>query len=231
LTDLDVILKGGRSVAYVTALYGGSDAQVDYRLGLEHGCGETAQLGYRTDARERPLRWIGEGLEAFGVEGLTAGAELTEDQFDMARRLIWGQHPVTGEQLVSPKVAVPAAAKVSSSPLVAAVNEAAQARGIAPATLFDGQVALAKAWGVAERAVGRDGGRAVTRVDRAIALAEAAGLDPDAVWGAERVGDARAALVEERPVRDEHGEVVLGADGAPQVGDGGGAGAGGHRGF
>jgi conjugative relaxase-like TrwC/TraI family protein len=204
-------------VAYVTALYGGSDAQIDYRLGLEHGCGSDTQFSYHADARERPLVWTGEGLEAFGVEGLTAGAELTTDQFEMARNLIRGQHPTTGEQLVAPKVAVPAAAKVSLGPLVAAVREAAEARGISPASLFEGQVALARAWGVAERGVSRQGGRAVARVDQATALAEAAGLDPCAVWGAERVGDARAALVEERPVRDEHGQVVLGADGAPQV--------------
>jgi conjugative relaxase-like TrwC/TraI family protein len=204
-------------VAYVTALYGGSDAQIDYRLGLEHGCGTDHQFSYHADARERPLVWIGEGLEAFGVPGLTAGAELTAEQFDMARRLIRGQHPTSGEQLVVPKVAVPAAAKVSLGPLVAAVRDAAAARGIDPAVLFDGRVALARAWGVAERGVGRQGGRAVTRVDQAVALVEAAGLDPDGVWGAERVAQARAALVEERPVRDGHGEVVLDAGGSPQV--------------
>jgi conjugative relaxase-like TrwC/TraI family protein len=204
-------------VAYVTTLYGGSDAQIDYRLGLEHGCGSDAQFSYHANARERPLVWIGEGLAAFGVEGLTAGAELTEDQFDMARNLIRGQHPVSGEQLVAPKVAVPAAAKVSLGPLVAAVREAAQARGIEAAALFGERAALAKVWGVAERGVVRQGGRAVSRVDQATALAKAAGLDPDAVWGAERVEQARAALVEERPVRDEHGQVVLDADGTPLV--------------
>jgi conjugative relaxase-like TrwC/TraI family protein len=134
----------------------------------------------------------------------------------MARNLIRGQHPVTGEQLVAPKVAVPAAAKLSLGPLVGAVNEAAQARGIDPATLFDG-VALSRAWATAERSVGRRGGRAVARVDEAVALAEAAGLDPATVWGGERVGEARAALYEPRAVRDEHGEVVLGEDGTPKV--------------
>jgi len=186
-------------------------------LGLEHGCGCDAQFSYHADARERPLVWIGEGLAALGVEGVSAGAELTADQFEMARRLIRGQHPVTGEQLVAPKVAVPAAAKVSLGPLVAAVRETAAARGVEPAALFDGQGALARAWGVAERGVGRQGGRAVSRVDAAVALAEAAGVDPDAVWGAQRVTQARAALVEPREVRDEHGAVVLGPDGAPEV--------------
>lgn len=203
-------------MAYVTPLYGGSDAQIDYRLGItQHGCDSDAQLGYRTDARERPLTWIGEGLEAFGVEGLTAGAVLTEDQHDMARRLIKGQHPVTGEQLVAPKVAVPAAAKVALSPLVAAINEVAQARGVAAESLFEGR--LGKAWARAERGVSRQGGRAISRVDEASALAEAAGLDPPAVWGAERVGEARAAMWEPRPVVGEDGKPVLGKDGKPAI--------------
>src|SRR5262249_42820546 len=112
---------GGCGVAYVTPLYGGSAEQVDYRLGLaQHGCGDSAQFAYHADARERPLRWIGEGLDAFGVEGLRAGAELTEGQFEAARRLIRGEHPGTGEQLVAPKVAVAPEAKVPLGPLVAA---------------------------------------------------------------------------------------------------------------
>jgi hypothetical protein len=41
---------------------------------------------------KRPLRWIGAGLDAFGVKGLSAGAELTAEQFEMARRLVRGQH-------------------------------------------------------------------------------------------------------------------------------------------
>lgn len=86
----------------------------------------------------------------------------------MARRLIRGQHPATGEQLVTPKVAVPADAKVRLGPLVAAVNEAAQARGVDAATLFD-SLALVRAWGVAQRGVSRRGGRAVARVDEACA--------------------------------------------------------------
>src|SRR3954468_20273261 len=103
-------------------MYGGSDAQVNYRLGVQHGCDADRQFAYHADAVERPLRWIGRGLDAFGVDGLTAGAALTGEQHEMARRLIQGQHPVTGEQLVAPKLAVPADAKVSLGPLVAAVE-------------------------------------------------------------------------------------------------------------
>lgn len=203
-------------MAYVTPLYGGSDEQIDYRLGItQHGCDSDVQLGYRTDAKERPLTWIGEGLQAFGVDGLAAGAELTKDQHDMARNLMRGQHPVTGEQLVKQKVAVPAAAKLSLGPLVAAVNEAAHARGVSAEALFAADARLAKAWAAAERGVARRGGRAIARVDEASALAEAAGLDPAAVWGGERVGEARAALWETRPVVGADGRPVLDPDGRP----------------
>lgn len=204
--------------AYVTPMYGGSDAQVNYRLGLvQHGCDSDRQFSYHADAAERPLRWIGRGLETFGVEGLTAGAELTGQQHEMARRLIRGQHPVTGEQLVTPKVAVPAAAKVSLGPLVAAVEEAARARGVSPEALFDTD-ALAGAWERAARGVARRGGRAVARVDEAVLLAEAAGLAPGEVWGADRVVEARAALYEPREVRDPAtGKPVRDADGTPRI--------------
>jgi conjugative relaxase-like TrwC/TraI family protein len=204
-------------VAYVTPLYGGSDAQVDYRLGLvQHGCDSDVQLGYRTDARERPLRWIGSGLDAFGMAGVTAGAELTAAQFEMARRLGRGAHPGTGEQLVAPKLAVPADAKLALGPLVAAVNQTAAARGVDPATLFAGQ-RVGRAWASAARGVQRRGARAVSRADEATALAEAAGLDPDVVWGRDAVAQALGNLYQPRAMLDEQGKPVLGPDGTPQV--------------
>jgi hypothetical protein len=118
-------------MAYVTPIYGGSAAQIDYRLGItQHGCSSDTQFAYHADGRERPLRWIGHGLPAFGVDGVAAGAELTEEQNDLARALMAGRHIATGEQLVAPKVAVPADAKVPLGPLVAAVKAAAAERGI-----------------------------------------------------------------------------------------------------
>jgi conjugative relaxase-like TrwC/TraI family protein len=199
-------------------MYGGSDAQVNYRLGLvQHGCDSDAQMGYHTDARERPLMWIGEGLDAFGVEGLTAGAELTSEQHELARNLIRGQHPTTGEQLVTPKVAVAAEAKVSLGPLVAAVEEMATARGVAAAELFAGNLAAGRAWEAATRGVSRRGGRAVARVDEATHLAGVAGVDPGEVWGAKRVNEATAALWDVRVVRDADGKAVLREDGTEKV--------------
>src|SRR5437868_3468346 len=110
-------------------MYGGSDAQVDYRLGLvQHGCDSDRQFAYHADAAARPVRWIGRGLEAFGV------------------------------------------------------------------------------------------GRAIGRVDAAARPAEAGGLAPGEVWGADRVAESRAALWEPREVRDPvSGEPVLDADGTPRI--------------
>lgn len=205
-------------MAYVTPLYGGSDAQIDYRLGLiQHGCVGDVQFDYRADARERPLRWIGEGLSAFDVDGhrIRAGDELTPDQYDAARALMQGKHPVTGEQLVIPKQGVPAAAKVSLGPLVAAVRAAADHAGVAPTELFDGDAAAVKAWGVAERAVTRRGGRALARVDEAMQLSAAAGVDPVDVWGEQTLTDASRELFTLQVVRDKHGELVRDRDGRP----------------
>jgi hypothetical protein len=84
------------------------------------------------------------GLSAFGVAGVEAGAELTEAQFEMARRLIRGQHIGTGEQLVEPKVSVPVAAKVGLEPLVAGVRQRAIVAGVATEELFTGPVRKAR---------------------------------------------------------------------------------------
>jgi hypothetical protein len=76
-------------MAYVTAIYGGSAQQIDYRLGLtQHGCDSDVQFRYHADGRERPLRWIGRGLPEFGLDGVVAGAELTAEQHDLARALM-----------------------------------------------------------------------------------------------------------------------------------------------
>ena len=170
-------------MAYVTPIYGGSAAQVDYRLGVtQHGCGSDVQFRYRADARERPLRWIGNGLPEFGLGELTPGAELTAEQHDLARALMAGKHPLTGEQLVTPKMAVPADAKVPLGPLVAAVRDLAGERGADDPVALFGKPRLRSAWNTAVRAVTRRGDAALLRVDDALALADAAGLDAERVW-------------------------------------------------
>lgn len=194
----------------MTPIYGASQQQIDYRLGLQHGCTgggvNEAQVGYRMDVRERPLRWIGGGLAEFGI---TAGAELTPEQFDMARALLQGQDPRTGEQLVRGKLAVPDDAKLPLAPLVAAVREHAQQRGIMARELFVDE-RLARQWTTAERQVQRLGEAARLRADEALELVDAAlpapeGSDPLAVlpWSRDEAVTAYANLTEAHVKRDE----------------------------
>lgn len=191
-------------MAYVTAI-GSNPEQVEYRLEQRHGCGAAeVQFSYHVDGRERPLRWIGKGLETFGI---VPGSELTEDQHEMARALMAGLDPRTGERLVAPKLGVYADAKVALAPLVAAVQAAAAARGVEAAELFAGG-SNAGAWGRAERAVARLGEGAVLRADEAGRLADAAGVDVAAVWGREVYAAAVANLSETVTVTLEDGRSV-----------------------
>jgi hypothetical protein len=205
-------------MAYVTPIYGGLAAQIDYRLGITqpgHGCASDAQFRYHADGRERPLRWIGEGLSAFGVDGVAAGAELTAEQFDLARAIMAGQHMATGEQLVAPKVAVPADAKVPLGPLVAAVKAAAAERGITDPVEVFGKPKQRSGWNTAVRAVTRRGDAALLRVDDALALAEAAGLEAEQVWPELDLIEVYSNLFERTVVRAEDGKPVLDAEGMP----------------
>lgn len=190
-------------MAYVTPIYGGSPAQIDYRLGVEHGCPDAArtdpdghQVDYRVDARERPLVWIGEGLVEFGI---AAGDELTPAQFDQARALIAGCDPRTGEQLVAAKVAVPDDAKLPLVPLVTAIQAAAVKRGVQPTELFT-SATLAKAYARAERAVTRLGEAARLRSDEALDLV--AGANVSRPWSKRDTATAVANLTETIPMQD-----------------------------
>ncbi|TCO46426.1 conjugative relaxase-like TrwC/TraI family protein [Actinocrispum wychmicini] len=205
-------------MAYVTPIYGGSAAQIDYRLGrTQHKCESDVQFDYHADGRERPLRWIGEGLAEFDLAELTAGAELTTEQHDLARALMAGRHPGTGEQLVTPKLAVPPDAKVSLGPLVAAVQAVAVERGVAdPAELF----VIPKqrsAWNTAVRAVARRGDAALLRVDHALGLAEAAEVEAERVWPEVDLIQVYSNLFEPKVVLGEDGTPVLDAAGSPTV--------------
>ena len=209
-------------MAYVTRI-GSSAEQVEYRLTGGHGCPDTqfayrpaagidgaagptaTQDGYRTDARERPLRWIGKGLASVGIE---AGGELATDaDLDKARALMAGAHPESGEQLVARKQAVYEDAKVPLAPLVAAIREEAQHRGTTPGELL-GSDRAAKGFASAERAVGSDGELARRRADHAGQLAEVAGLDVESVWGVGVYAEAVGNLTETITTTNEEGKRV-----------------------
>ena len=194
-------------MAYVTPI-GSAAAQVEYRLTAHHGCGrpgvEQARFSYHADGSERPLVWTGRGLAEVGI---AAGSVLDEGQFDAARALMAGLDPRTGERLVEPKLAVFDDAKLALAPLVHAVEAAAAARGAAPEALF-GSVKTGRAYGRAVRAVVNDGDGAVLRADDAGRIADAAGLDVEAVWGAGVYAAAVGNLTETRTVTGADGERV-----------------------
>ncbi|TDV45342.1 MobF family relaxase [Actinophytocola oryzae] len=205
-------------MAYVTAIYGGSAEQIDYRLGLtQHGCDSDVQFRYHADGRERPLRWIGRGLPEFGLDGLTAGAELTTEQHDLARSLMAGKHPVTGEQLVAPKLAVPADAKVPLGPLVAAAQALAAERGLDDPVDMFAKPKQRSAFNTAVRAVARRGDAALLRVDDALALAETAGLEAEQVWPDVDLLATYSNLYEPQAVVDEAGKPELDENGQPKI--------------
>jgi conjugative relaxase-like TrwC/TraI family protein len=194
-------------VAYVTPI-GSAPAQVEYRLTAHHGCGrpgvEQARFSYHADGSERPLVWTGRGLAEVGI---AAGSVLDEGQFDAARALMAGLDPRTGERLVEPKLAVFEDAKVALAPLVHAVEAAAVHRGVHPEALF-GSVKVGRAYGRAVRAVVNDGDAAMLRADDAGQIADAAGLDVEAVWGAGVYAAAVGNLTETRTVTGADGKSV-----------------------
>jgi conjugative relaxase-like TrwC/TraI family protein len=169
-------------MAWVTPI-GSDPAQIDYRLGLGHGCVaegiNDAQLDYHTDIRERPLVWVGKGLDDLGME---AGTELTPEDFDKARALVNGYHPITGEQLVAHKKGVPHEAKLALAPLVRKIEGIAREADVPVEQVLTSNRMRAM-YSRAQRAVERQGEAAVLRADHAGQLADAAGLTVEEVWG------------------------------------------------
>jgi conjugative relaxase-like TrwC/TraI family protein len=194
-------------VAMVTRI-GSDPQQIDYRLSGRHGCtpggaGER-QFSYHTDGRERPLRWIGEGLREVDIE---PGTMLTDEDFDTARALIHGLDPRTGQRLVTHKVAVYDDAKVPLVPLLSAIRAVCRASARTPAAVL-GSSRLHTMFQRAERAVAAAGDAAALRADHAGQLADAAGIPVDQVWGVEVFGRAVSRLTEQRTTTTADGRKV-----------------------
>lgn len=195
------------SVGHVTKILAGE--QVEYRLKEGAGCcperdgpqrsekpahdhsGDgDVQVAYRLAAGEElPLVWLGEGLRAFGI---TPGSVMTDGQKDWARALMNGAHPRTGEQLVDPVMRTAPAGKLPTAPLVAAIEAAAQARGVAPAALVKGYGPAEKRLASAARMVAKQGEAHRISFKDAAMLAEVARVDLAQVYGAAAVGGAAA---------------------------------------
>ncbi|WP_143267256.1 MobF family relaxase [Amycolatopsis thailandensis] len=169
-------------MAWITPI-GSDPAQIDYRLGLGHGClGEAitdTQLTEHLDMREQPLMWVGKGLADLGI---TAGTELTPDQFDKARALVNGYHPTTGEQLVAHKKGVPHEAKLAVAPLIRMIEGVAREADV-PLDQVLVTARLRTMFARAKRSLRRQGESAALRADHAGQLADAAELAPADIWG------------------------------------------------
>lgn len=169
-------------MAWITPI-GSDPAQIDYRLGIGHGClGEAitdAQLADHLDLREEPLMWVGKGLADLGI---TAGTELTPDQFDKARALVNGYHPTTGEQLVAHKKGVPHEAKLAVAPLIRMIEGVAREADV-PLDQVLVTARMRTMFARAKRSLRRQGESAALRADHAGQLADAAELAPADIWG------------------------------------------------
>ncbi|HEX4814888.1 MAG TPA: MobF family relaxase, partial [Nonomuraea sp.] len=178
--------------------------QVDYRLQEGAGCGihhrgdhETGDgpapadtpITYRL-ADERGLMWIGQGL---GELGLTAQTSLTAQQHDVARAIMSGLHPVTGEVLVPAKHVTDPRAKLPAAPLGEALETAAAERGTTLARLLADRQAMAKRAARMARGIARQGQAHLMPITDIEQLARAAGvgLDLSTVYRPQELAYAR----------------------------------------
>ncbi|MEV2186647.1 MobF family relaxase [Streptomyces sp. NPDC047970] len=168
--------------------------QVEYRLTGQCGCDlehegqkveeDDAQVDYRL-GEARDLEWIGGGLADVG---LVAGMPVDKDQ---ARLLMDGRHPLTGELLVTPKVAVDPRGKVQARPLAEAIEAAAATRGVSVEQLLGDDEKLVKRLARLQRGVHREGDRHRVPFRAAEDLAEASGVDLAELYGRGGVTEAR----------------------------------------
>ncbi|MFF2025222.1 MobF family relaxase [Streptomyces sp. NPDC058171] len=147
------------------------------------------QVDYHLDANERPLVWIGGGLNEFGI---TPGSVLDPTQFQAARRLMHGEDPNTGKTLVEPKVAIAPAAKLPAAPLVRAIRRTAAEHGVTPTSLLDSQ-AKRDAFRRMENQLARFGESHRIPASTLLKLAGAVGVDAVALYGEDTLQKAMAA--------------------------------------
>jgi conjugative relaxase-like TrwC/TraI family protein len=183
----------------------GSDPAA-YYLQHEVGC----EAGYYLDPAEPTGRWIGDGATALGLTGPP------DEAGEVAlRRMLAGQHPLTGEQLAKPVRRPVPAGRLPGAPLVTAIRRLAADRGLAdPAGLLADE-RLADAFrGVAAAADRRPFTRSLDpRIGQR--LAEAVGLDPVELYrdadGAGIFGRALEHAAERHDVRNSGYDVCVSA--------------------
>ncbi|MFE3557334.1 MobF family relaxase [Streptomyces sp. NPDC059193] len=163
----------------------GLDAQATYGDAMTKAqrAESDPRVAYRMDANERPLLWIGSGLSEVG---LSAGDELTPDQWDMARAMMRGVHPRTGEALVDPKQAADPRSKLAAQPLIKAIRDLAEARNTVPRNLLNSQ-RRREIFERMERGVERLGQAHRVRIGDIGNLADALGIDTASLYGSSAV--------------------------------------------
>ncbi|WP_233290190.1 MobF family relaxase [Kitasatospora sp. MBT66] len=147
------------------------------------------QVDYHLDASERPLVWIGGGLNEFGI---TPGSILAPEDFNAARRLMHGEDPNTGKTLVEPKLAIAPAAKLPAAPLVRAIRRTAAERGVTPASLLDSE-RKKDAFRRMENQLQRFGESHRVPASTLLKLAGAVGVDAVDLYGEDALQKAMAA--------------------------------------
>ncbi|MGV9386190.1 MobF family relaxase [Nonomuraea sp. NPDC003707] len=188
-------------VAWVSVI-GPSMEQVDYRLQEGAGCGlhhdddhghegghadADGQITYRL-ADERGLMWIGQGLRELG---LTSETSLAAIQHDVARAIMSGLDPVTGEVLVPAKHVSDPRAKLPAAPLGEALEAAAAEHGTTIEQLLaERPVMVARAARMA-RGIARQGEAHLIPIKDIEQLARAAGIDLTQVYSVRELAHAR----------------------------------------
>ncbi|MFD5342328.1 MobF family relaxase [Streptomyces anulatus] len=182
-----------------------ADAQVDYRLREQAGCGiveadasETTLLDEAADPavdyRLRPegeghLVWVGSGVSAFGW---VQGERLDTDDKDSVRRLMNACHPATGARLLASTASVRAHpdAQLTVARLTEAIQAVAAEKDVEPGELLAGKAKQQRELATQLRMVNRRGEGHRLQVGTLHKLCRAAGLDLAEVYGEEELAKA-----------------------------------------
>ncbi|MFD7867593.1 MobF family relaxase [Streptomyces sp. NPDC059783] len=201
-----------------------ADAQVEYRLREQAGCGvveadatETLVVDDTVDAaldyRLRPegdghLVWVGSGMSTFGY---AAGDRLDDEAKDAARRIMNGCHPATGARLLASTASVRAHpdAQLTVARLTEAITALADEKGVEPADLYEGKAKQQRQLATQLRMVHRFGEAQRLKVTELHKLARAVGLDLNDIYGAETVDRARACADKRIDTRVRGWDLVL----------------------
>jgi conjugative relaxase-like TrwC/TraI family protein len=201
-----------------------ADAQVEYRLREQAGCGvveadaaETLVLDDSVDAavdyRLRPegdghLVWVGSGMSTFGY---AAGERLDDEAKDAARRIMNGCHPATGARLLAStaSVRIHPDAHLTVARLTEAMETLAAEKGVEPADLLAGKPKQQRELARQLRMVHRFGEAQRVQVGTLHKLARAAGLDLADVYGTETVERAWASMGKRIDTRVRGWDLVL----------------------